>query len=98
MRRKEFRSSAKGFKLGWNSDHKPKPEFEERIELSRKLFVSEMAKLQEAYKDCLQPVAYSEYTDENFWLWFEPSYKHPYHYVSWFVSTGKNDWKPPKMD
>ena len=57
-----------------------------------------MAKLQEAYKDCLQPEAYSEYTDENFWLWFEPSYKHPYHYVSWFVSTAKNDWKPPKMD
>jgi hypothetical protein len=54
--------------------------------------------LQEAYKDCLQPGAYSEYTDENFWLWFEPSYKHPYHYVSWFVSTGKNDCKPPKMD
>ena len=20
------------------------------------------------------------------------------YYVSWFVSTGKNDWKPPKMD
>jgi hypothetical protein len=51
----------KGFKFGWNSDHKPKPEFAERIELSRKLFVAEMAKLQEAYKDCLQPGAYTEY-------------------------------------
>jgi len=84
--------------FGWNTSHKPKPEFEERIELSRKLFVFEMAKLQEAYKDCLEPGAYTEYTDENYWMWFKPNYEHPYYYVSWFVRTGKNDWEPPKMD
>jgi hypothetical protein len=88
----------KGFKFGWNSNHKPKPEFAEQIELSRKLLVAEMAKLQEAYKECLEPGAYTEYTDENYWMWFKPNYEHPYYYVSWFVRTGKNDWDPPKMD
>jgi hypothetical protein len=82
---------------GWRSDHKPKPEFEKQIELSRERFVEEMTKIGEKYKDCLEPGRHTEYTDKNFWLWFEPNYHHPYYAISWFVKTGKNDWKPPEI-
>jgi hypothetical protein len=83
---------------GWRSRLKPKPECEKTIELSRQLFVMEMAKLQEAYKDCLESGAHAKYTDENFWSWFEPNYSHPYYYISHFVRTGKDDWQPPDED
>ena len=85
------------FTPGWRSGHKPKPEFENTIESSRQVFVSEMTKLQQEYKDCLEPGQHTEYTDKNFWLWFEPNYKHPYYAVSHFVKTGRNDWKPPEL-
>jgi len=83
---------------GWRSDCKPKPEFEKQIELSREVFVTQMIALQAKYKNCLQPGAYTEHTDQNFWLWFEPNYKHPYYYVSHFVKTGRDDWSPPDLD
>jgi hypothetical protein len=83
--------------VGWSCHYKPKPEFENQIDLSRKLFVSEMIALQEKYKSCLQAGASTEYLDENFWLWFQPAYKHPYFHVSWFVRTGKDNWVPPDL-
>jgi hypothetical protein len=85
------------FTPGWSSDHKPRAEFEKQIELSRERFVEEMTKLGENYKDCLEPGKHVEYTDKNFWLWFEPNYQHPYYAISWFVKTGKNDWEPPEL-
>jgi hypothetical protein len=83
---------------GWPSSLVPKAEFAKEIELSRQLFVSEMIALQAKYKHCLQSGAYTEYTDENCWLWFTPAYKHPYYYVSRFVKTGKNNWAPPDVE
>ncbi|HXP39459.1 MAG TPA: hypothetical protein VN833_04285 [Candidatus Acidoferrales bacterium] len=82
---------------GWVVHFKPKPELEKQIDLSRQVFVAQMIALQEKYKGVLQPGTHTMFTDENFWLWFEPAYKHPYYYVSRFVKTGKNNWVPPDL-